>query len=195
MKYKLVRIALMVLMLLVSGMSNAVLITNAGGELTGATDIDIAGELFDVSFLDGTCISIFSGCNEDLDLFWQDQSSAILAANALLTQVFLDDNTLLYDTLPSLTRGCELNERSDCFIITPYSIFDAHNTRAAYTRNHILEEIDTTGRLTTWPFEDFTTNSRFVYAIWSQKVSKVPEPSTLAMLAIGIFSLGLRRFN
>lgn len=41
----------------------ATLIIDADGELSGATGVDIGGLLFDVRFVDGSCITVFGGCN------------------------------------------------------------------------------------------------------------------------------------
>lgn len=35
------------------------LIIDGGGQLTGATGVDVGGTLYDVTFMDGTCIAMF----------------------------------------------------------------------------------------------------------------------------------------
>ena len=48
------------------------------------------GNLYDVQFLDGSCISLFNGCDDVSDFTFQTQAAAILASQALLDQVLLD---------------------------------------------------------------------------------------------------------
>ena len=77
-----------------------------GGELVGAFDVDVGGTLYDVSFGDGRCLDLYSGCDELSDLPFADPTESQVAANALLTQVF--GNGDIYDTDPTLTRGCAM---------------------------------------------------------------------------------------
>jgi len=34
-----------------------------GGQLEGATGVDVGGTLYDVEFLDGTCVTLYMGCD------------------------------------------------------------------------------------------------------------------------------------
>ena len=40
----------------------AILQVNSFGILTGATEVDVGGTLYDVTFADGSCNSLFNGC-------------------------------------------------------------------------------------------------------------------------------------
>jgi hypothetical protein len=60
------------------------------GQLIGASDVSVLGTRYDVSFVEGTCAAVFSGCDEPSDLSFTDEDSGIAAAQALLDQVFLD---------------------------------------------------------------------------------------------------------
>src|SRR6476646_4971763 len=68
----------------------------SGGKLTGATSVDVNGTLYDVEFLDGSCITVFGGCDSVSDLAFNTDGDASAAAQALLDQVF----TGIYDTQP-----------------------------------------------------------------------------------------------
>ncbi len=66
--------------------ANAVVILNvdADGLLIGATGLNVGGTLFDIRFLDGSCIDIFDGCDETSDFAFTDLNSAAAAATVLL---------------------------------------------------------------------------------------------------------------
>ena len=86
-----------------------VILNVTGGQLTGAQNVVVSGTLYDVTFVDGTCIALFSGCDavNDFDI---SVGAANAAANALIDQVFKDSGLGLFDTDPELTSGCSLPE-------------------------------------------------------------------------------------
>lgn len=83
----------------------ATLITDGSGQLIGTHDVVVSGASCDVAFLDGSCVEVFSGCDELTDItFLQDEAAT--AAQALLDQVFIGQ----FDNDPELTRGCNSTE-------------------------------------------------------------------------------------
>jgi len=60
------------------------------------------GPLYNVEFLDGTCIDLYSGCDEVSDFTFQSFGAAQLASQALLDQVFIDGVDGLFDSDPTL---------------------------------------------------------------------------------------------
>lgn len=85
-----------------------------------------------------------------------------------------------FDSNPSLTFGCE------CVTLTPYSDGIKVLTQSVVNRD-ILDEINLTARLNTY---DTTGNSAENYAVFSEStVSSVPEPTTYAMLLVGLLTL------
>ena len=81
------------------------------------------GNLYDVQFLDGTCIGLYNGCDEISDFTFQTQSSAALASQALLDQVFLDGPLGNFDSDPTLTFGC--SSFYECEVWTADSLYAA----------------------------------------------------------------------
>jgi hypothetical protein len=65
----------------------------------------VGGSLYDVSFLEGSCAELFSGCDGLDDFQFQDPASVNLATAALLDQVFIG----IYDSGAFRTAGCEPN--------------------------------------------------------------------------------------
>ena len=82
--------ALLALILSVSGASAATL-NVVGGQLLGATGVVVDGSSYNVVFLDGTCINLYDGCDDVADFTFQTGAAALLASQALLDQVFVND--------------------------------------------------------------------------------------------------------
>ncbi len=55
-----------------AGTANAVVLNVSDGQFLGATGVDVGGTLYDVTFVDGTCITLFDGCNEIADFDFTD---------------------------------------------------------------------------------------------------------------------------
>ena len=60
---------------------------NGSGILTGATGVNVNGTVYDVEFVEDSCVVAFSGCA--VQLAFSTQSDALAAAQALLDQVRL----------------------------------------------------------------------------------------------------------
>ena len=91
----------------VSSSAFAATLNVVGGQLMGASDVLVDGNLYDVQFLDGTCIDLYNGCDEASDFTFQTEASAILASQALRDQVFDDWSPSAFQTNPALTNGCQ----------------------------------------------------------------------------------------
>jgi hypothetical protein len=86
-----------------SGAQAAVLIV-VGGELQGATDVNVGGTLYDVQFVEGTCIDLYDGCDDVSDFAFVTVADAFVAAEALLEQVVLDGVGISHVPLILATR-------------------------------------------------------------------------------------------
>lgn len=95
------------------------LLVDDTGLLTGATGVVVGDETFDVSFVDGACIDIFSGCEDSGNFTFKTFESAKLAAAALEATVFLDSEQGNFDSIPSKVRGCS-GPITPCSIMTPF---------------------------------------------------------------------------
>ena len=90
--------------------------------LTGARNVLVDGALYDVDFKRGTCIDLFSGCDDPSDFLFRTPSEAVAAATAL-SNLVLDGVAGNFDSEPNLTEGCDFPPLTTCAIITPYSGF------------------------------------------------------------------------
>lgn len=64
------------------------------------------GLLYDVEFLDGSCVELYYGCDDtSTDFMFKQPITAGVASSALFDKVFLDGFGL-YGSMPSLMNGC-----------------------------------------------------------------------------------------
>lgn len=158
-------------------------VVDGGGKLTGATGVVVGSATYNVAFVDGTCGSVFTGCDAASDFTFQTQDGARAARDALLTQVFLGT----YDTTPGLTAGCALGAES-CIVYVPYAI-DGSNVLGASLNNGIGS--NTIGDSSTPTSFDLTQFSGQTYARFSLASTAVPEPASWAMMLLGFAGIGM----
>lgn len=153
-----------------------------GTALIGAAGVEVNGVLYDVSFQDGSYNSLYP--KGLVDVPFQDKAFVTSAIYALNTQVF----TGVYDDNPALTRGCA---HSLCTMLTPfndprlgitmYGFANYAPTISAdgYSYGGINRSMDTSN------FHTYT------YATWSPStaIAPVPEPSSIAMMGLGLAAL------
>lgn len=167
--------------------ANSATLVTAGGQLMGATAVNVDGTFYDVSFLEGSCNSLFSGCTTHT---FQTSTAAALASQALLDQVFIG----VYDTTPSLTNGIEN---------TVAAVFTLYNTSAiGFTRmtawNGISEGQDVVLDQTVaeWVLfknrdsgdSNFPASETTTWAVWAP--SAVPVPAAAWLFGSALLGLG-----
>ena len=153
------------------------------GILTGALNVDVGGSLYDVEFLDGSCVTLFSGCDEAADFIFQTEAEALLAVQALLDQVFVDGPQGNFDSQPLLTAGCQ-GAGDSCTAAVPFELFLPDSLIVAAAGNSATEGDDgvavVDGQLPAGVTSDFAFYARFTPA------RAVPEPTTLLLLGTGV---------
>jgi PEP-CTERM motif-containing protein len=169
----------------------ATLIVDGTGELTGATGVDVGGTFYDVEFLDGTCVSVFSGCDSDSDFAFNTQAAAQAAGQALLDQVFIG----IYDTSPELTAGCE--DPLVCRPNIPYDFIPIFTFPPAPLAPGVASRGPLNGATidgqhgTAFTTDvDLTQIAFFTWARFTPAQTVVPEPSSWAMMLLGFGAVG-----
>jgi hypothetical protein len=169
--------------------AQAAVLQVSGGELVGALGVNVGGALYDVQFVEGTCVALFSGCDETSDFAFDNSTSAQLAAQALVDQVFLDGLQGNFDSDPSLTLGCE--STGVCFALIPFS-FIADLVLVAQGVNLFAPAEDVVNTAGGFPTDDTSSidnADRLVYARFTA-ANAVPEPGSIALLGLGLLGLG-----
>jgi hypothetical protein len=144
-----------------------------GGELVGASNVGVSGTLYDVAFVDGTCVAIFGGCDDTSDFAFNTQALAEAASEALITDVLLDGPLGNFDSDASLVAGVSAGFTFPTLIVTPFGLNAGGSVEAFLARN--LDSVDNSvfGDRTLLeanpqnPNQDFTIEQTRVWAVWS----------------------------
>jgi hypothetical protein len=172
----------------------AVLTVDSAGQLTGASGVDVNGTLYDVMFMDGTCIDNFNGC-DSLSDFTFDQTGAGIAAQALLDQVFLDVASGDFDSVPTLTNGCTFVGLS-CNTLIPFELTTLIGGISGLTAVAVINASGISGDSIGLSSADITAAlaRQATYAIFSlSDVSEVPLPAAFPLFLAGIAGLSAMR--
>jgi hypothetical protein len=157
-----------------------------GGQLVGASGVDVGGVLYDVEFVEGTCISVFNDCDSPDDFVFSDLPTVDLASQALVDQVFLDGVTGNFDSDPASTFGC--TNATVGSAQTPYSLVDLDGVRVGIALNGAAETSDGIGNGDTVRTSDSAAGlgQFYVFAVWTPVATPpvVPGPGLLVGLAL-----------
>lgn len=192
-------LAFIIASLFASTSLGAILITDTDSppRLLGATNVDVNGILYDVSFQDGTCSELFNGCDQLSDFTFINESDATAAAQALMDQVLLDiifpGTTFLnaYDTFPHLVAGCETaSQFTGCHIMTPYGFISGEPVgMTARNFSNMNDDIFSEGFISISTFR-----SPLTYAVWTTSVIPLPAATWLFLSAF-MSLLGVRHIK
>ena len=165
------------------------LVDSGTGKLTGADGVDVGGTLYDVRFVDGTCIALFSGCDSVADFPFATSAAAALAVNALLGQVFVDGPAGQFDSTPGQIAGCSFS--LVCGVIIPTATLGGALVSTILVINASLESDDVFVVSFQGRSEDSSSVPALVFASWTPSAVPVPLPGTFSCLGIGLLALVL----
>ena len=170
-----------------------VLLVDSSGVLTGANNVDVGGTLYNITFADGSCNSLFSNCSASSFAFTTSRA-ANMAARALLDQVFVEGPAGNFDTAIDKILGCA--SAAYCSTYIPYARLEPLFFAFARPVNFVEEDgnLVITGYT---PFETDTTEaSNLNYSIFqpgTPAASDVPEPGAGALIALAMVGLACAR--
>ena len=151
-----------------------------GGELLGATGVNVGGAVYDVHFVEGSCIDVYDGCDDVSDFPFTILADATLAAQALLDQVLRDTASGDFDTFPAEVFGCA--NPAVCGAQVPFALPDATNVTITSAVNSSAEESDSVAEIVWERAEDFGAGSLHEFATW---VVWTPVPPATPNVVLG----------
>ncbi len=175
--------------------NSATLRVDASGALLGAANINVGGTFYDVEFRDGTCITLFDGCDQLSDFPFLTDADVVEASDALLNEVFIDDISGAFDSQPDLTAGC--NGTPQCYAFTPFGFGAASNSLLlGYALNNAVANGNDSARsnFSGGTGTDLTSRSSFTYAVWTP-IKPVPVPAAIWLFGtalVGFIGFGRR---
>lgn len=170
----------------------AAILTDGANQLVGATGVAINGAFYDVTFVDSSCVLLFSGCDAGSDLDFQHQTSAQAAGQAIMDQIYTPN--AFYDLNPEQTTG--VIDFSIGAIVIPYGIpVVSGNLDVVQVLNYggINDSSDTVMNCLSCLNENDDTGNhdRRVYALFNE-VGTVPLPGSWLLFLGGLASLTAR---
>ncbi|MEM8698383.1 MAG: hypothetical protein AAGF44_04390 [Pseudomonadota bacterium] len=160
---------------------SAASIITSGGQLVGARGVEVGSVSLDFDIVDGTCASVFNGCDEPGDFFFTDPTFAADAMFALRDQVFLDGPAGNFDSDPNLTLGCEVGS-DDCGVFAPVAGASLGPDFVAAV-GFLNRPDDQRDDRTAGAAPRFVNTDQLTWAVFSDaSVAAVPLPSSLALL-------------
>lgn len=161
------------------------------GYLSGASGVNVHGNLYDVSFVSGDIQSVFlsSGRTTPNPPF-ADGTDVWDASQALLNQVFTDSSAGQFDSSPWLTSGCT-SAVSSCYVVTPFELqvpggVTGTGILAGFLRNWsgASGNEDSVGAQAYSEY-GYAYPDPAVYAVWNlTSPFSVPEPSSILLMLV-----------
>ena len=194
------KFVLAVVLVLVASSAQAATLNVVGGQLIGASGVIVDGSSYNVEFQVGTCIDLYSGCDDVSDFTFQTAAAAVLASQAIVDQVWVDVSV---ESFPVGNGGFFVGcDASTCAAVTPYgvdpftppSLPDLPAPIVVGYARFLLVTDPGPPELFSAAFPG-TSDGRFldgfgvVYAVWS--VGSVPEPGTGLLMGLGLLGVSV----
>ncbi len=182
-------LTLMVIVFLLYSSPNswAGIIIENSGQFTGVQDLNVNGKYYNVSFAEGSFLTVFGGYDPQMNFAFDNRVDSLNASLALLNLVNTNTN---YDWNPNLTFGIEALDRGNIYI--PYTTDGVTVITTGYSNFNQGMDINDHNMLShEFALDvDFTNESRRVWSVWEEATTvPVPEPATLTFCLLGVLVL------
>ena len=154
------------------------------GVLEGASGVIVDGLSYEVSFIDGSCVSLYGGCTDTSQFTFHTRADAASAMSALSDQVW--GTSWGSGNL----RGCE--PTNVCVTFLQYGVFESPlSIETLYYYNYAnpaLADYVTFAKLGPTYFTTLAYVNNAVWTLSDAGAGRLPEPASfgLAALALGV---------
>jgi PEP-CTERM motif len=174
--------------------ASPILQVNASGILTGALNVDVGGTLYDVAFVDTSCVAAYSGCDGPSDFPFTTAAAAQAASQALLDQVFVNGPAGNFDATPALIFGCT-SSPLNCSAWTPYGLGGQATALSKLAVNVPGVNPDSVADAAVANSASFVQFVDSTLAQWTPSTTAVPEPTSMLLFSAGLAGLAARRYR
>lgn len=172
--------------------SAPVLLVVSNGILTGAKNVDVAGTLYDVTLLEGSCDTLFNGCDNSAFTF-TTSASARVAAQALLDSVFVDGSLGQFDSNPKTILGCKTVDI--CIVAIPFLFEVDQDWRLVIAGVAVNTAAGSryVDRASVSYFDADSSGRSFAQFQLASPDASVPEPTSIGLFGLAMAGLAFNR--